>query len=918
MNLIEPTPSKRLFVGRAQELALFDQALQQEHPQWIIHILGSGGIGKTRLLERMRERARAQYPDTILVTEEVVDFYKTANHTPLGLLNDIAHQLGPEHFQAFIEEARQFRRLLAEEPDVAERHETEERVIEVFFGEYDCLVAQRSLVLLFDTCEEMRGVKPWFLHTFLPCLAKLQAGEDEQHQTLVIAGRQRLGFPSDWSQSVISRELQPFNVEEMREYFQTGGLGPALVRDEEVKQIHELAEGRLLYIALAFDWLYNEVGTVEELTALGEPFGEKLVSWVLRLGGREAQVVLYMAQAWRRMEPSLLAHLSQIGEAEAEELAEDLARFSFIKYRPPGEDFEGSVLLHDEMRELTLSYAWPRFGPGDAEEQLLRQVTEWYERRIRSLEGDEVLEGTSPPGIERTRYLLAEWLFYQCRIDLKEGAKLAEPLFRQAIHHRDLSFGELLNEELGRFRQRLARRQLDELRFREALVASRRERFEEAVETWRSLIRQPDLVPTLHTTVLQQLVEAEAYTGRLNEALAHAEEGEQQYLALLQNRCYASQHSQLERELGQLYNNWGYAYRARGDWKEALKCYDKALEMPGAAKNVARTLNNMGFVHFLRGDLSSARTYIGRGLSMRKGLDIPYELGLSYNTMGIVMEQSGRYDDAADLYDKALVAFEEARSERGRALALINLGRLRRVTNSFDDAVQYLDEARITLEHKRDYDYLVEVLNELGCVYRHRREAGDWEKAVHWLQKSLELSRAIGNTFREADNLEDLSVLHLQWAEEELEWAEEQTAAEHLRLAEERAQQALELAEEHGYEHLKAKTAQTFGDAAYVRGETERAFEHYLDTCVVMGDIASSDWGSVVQTRRRYEEMVDHLQEQLHGLSSQDEIASVAGQLREKLDERGLADQLEELTHALDQSQSVSAQIRLIEAVTPH
>jgi tetratricopeptide (TPR) repeat protein len=913
-----------LFVGRTEELDLFEQVLWHRRPEWIIHVLGSGGIGKTRLLEQMWELVQEEYPGAVLVTEEVVDFYKTANHTPLGLLDDLAHQLGHEHFQAFVGEAHRFRRLIAGEPDVAERHEAEEHLIGAFFEEYDRLVAERPVVLLFDTCEEMRGIEPWFINTFLRRLATLGTEESEETEeqsrpshAVVVAGRRQLDFPGHLERQVVTRTLRPFTTEEVQEYFRIGGLGPERVTDEEVARIHGLAEGRLLYVALAFDWLYNEVGTVEELTAPGEPFGEKLVSWVLRLGGHEAKAVLYMAQAWRRMEPSMLAHLLQIGEEGGEKVADRLARFSFIKYRPPGEDFGGSVLLHDEMRDLTLSYAWPRFGSGDAEHQLLRQVNGWYERQVWNSEGDGVLKGKSPPRKEKTRYLLAEWVYYRCRVDLDEGARLVEPLFRRAIHHLDLGFGELLNEELGRFRRRLSRPQLDELRFREALVASRREQLGEAVDIWRSLIRQPDLTPTLRATVLQQLVEAEAYTGHVDDALAHAEEGERLYRGLLEDPDDASQCSQLERELGQLYNNWGYAHRAKGDWKQALKRYGQALEMPGGAKNIARTLNNMGYVHFLRGDLIAARTHIGRGLSMRKESNIPYELGLGYNTMGIVMERSGRYDDAADLYDKALAAFEEARSERGRALALINLGRLRRVTNSFDDAIRYLDEAKTILERKRDYDYLVEALNELGCVYRHRREEGDWEKAVRWLEESCGRAEAIGNTFREADNLEDLSVLYVQWAQQELEWGEQDKAEVHLRLAEEKGIDALELAEEHGYEYLKAKTSRTFGDVAYVRGEYEQAFEHYLNTCLVMADVVASERGSVVQMRRRYEEMVDHLQEQLHELSSQEAISSHAQRLRGELYERGLADQLEELTHALDQSQSVSQRIRVVEPLTP-
>ena len=62
----------------------------------------------------------------------------------------------------------------------------------------------------------------------------------------------------------------------------------------------------------------------------------------------------------------------------------------------------------------------------------------------------------------------------------------------------------------------------------------------------------------------------------------------------------------------------------------------------------------MGYVYFLQGDLVQARTYVGQALQMRLELQIPYELGLGYNTMGFIQEQNGRIDPAADLYRKAL------------------------------------------------------------------------------------------------------------------------------------------------------------------------------------------------------------------------------------------------------------------------
>jgi tetratricopeptide (TPR) repeat protein len=550
------------------------------------------------------------------------------------------------------------------------------------------------------------------------------------------------------------------------------------------------------------------------------------------------------------------------------------------------------------------------------QQQLLGQVTAWYEDQIRDLEGEDVLMGESPPQDERARYLLAEWVYYWCLVDLDEGFKRVEPVFRQAAHQLDLSFGELLNEELGRFREHLARAQLDELRFREALMAFRREQFEEAVDIWQSLIRQPDLDQALRATILLMLVEAETYTSRIDDALAHAKDGEALYQTLLTDPAYSSRREKLEVDLGRLYNNWGYTYRTKGDWKRALEYYNKALSLPGPPKNIARTLNNAGFVHFLRGDLIAARTYIGRSLSLRRQLNIPYELGLGYNTMGIVMEHSGRYDDGADLYDKAVAAFEEAKSERGRALALINLGRLRRITNSFENATIYLEEAEDILKRKRDNDYLVEALNELGCVYRQRGEEGDWEKGGQYLEQSYDLAGAIGNIFRMADNLEDLSLLHVRWARDELGRGDKESVERHLALAEEKGQEAMRLAKKHDYNYLKAKVLRTFGDVMYIREKYEQAFDYYLDACLEMANVVQQEQGPVVQMQRRYEEMVDHLQGQLHGLASHKQVAQYAQRLHEKVVKAELADRLDSLTQVLEQTLSISQQIRVVGSVS--
>jgi hypothetical protein len=52
----QPTESKSLFVGRERELKQITGILDSGKPaRWLIQIHGDGGIGKTRLLESLRD-----------------------------------------------------------------------------------------------------------------------------------------------------------------------------------------------------------------------------------------------------------------------------------------------------------------------------------------------------------------------------------------------------------------------------------------------------------------------------------------------------------------------------------------------------------------------------------------------------------------------------------------------------------------------------------------------------------------------------------------------------------------------------------------------------------------------------------------------------------------------------------------------
>ncbi len=893
-NSFQPTTSKETFVGRQFERQMFTSILKGERPEWIVHIPGEGGIGKTRLLEMIRQDAPRRVSN-LVITKDLVDFYDVSNQTDFGLLGGIAKAIDPAQFEGFFRARMEFEELLKTGPEPAQRQDEASKVLQVFLADHKRLLQEGNRVVwLLDTCEEMGKVEHFVVETLLPALHEQEVAlfneteHDEditlQHQTLVvIAGRKSLTFPEALSGYVARWMLQPLSLADFKQFFDDKkAMGEIeAIAEKKLEQLYNLTGGRPMYIALSYDWLKNEIGTVEELLSLEEPFGEKLVGWVRRLDTLDKRVILYTAQAWRRMEPSLLARLLQIEETAAASLIQRLSKFSFVKYRPLHESYPGAFQLHDEMRDLIVKYVGLQEGE-IARNELLGQVIGWYVERI----GDpQVLDGKKPPALEHlpadlARALVVEWLYYSLQYNFKDGFCSFDKMFRHASHNLDLAFCEMLNREMERFNISLDRQEKDDLLFKEALVAFRRDQYGLAGNIWHSLIRQEDVQSRTRASTLMMLVELDSYQGKPDEAIEHATECKELYESLLAE-ANPEERESIKKDMGYLYNNWGYAHRVRGDYDKALEYFDMALAAGGQHKNIARTLNNMGYIHYLRGDIINARTYVGRALHMRRNLNIPYELGLGYNTMGIIMEHSGRMDDAADSYYKAQSSFEIANSDRGRALVLMNIGRIDRVTNRFEEAEQALKKAIGVFEQKRDLDYLIQVLNELGVVYRQRGAEGDWEKAEELHKRSLAYAKEIGRSRSEADNWEDLCILYERRASE-LRRQDDPQADHYEALAREAAGKVDELAQQYGYHYLQAKKERTLADLAFGRKDYQEAFNRYFDACYLVAHAKMSEKISPVYGQRRYEMMVDRLQAQLQALPTLEDTRKYAQLMLEK------------------------------------
>ncbi|HID29172.1 MAG TPA: hypothetical protein EYP19_04120, partial [Desulfobacterales bacterium] len=145
--------TKRL-VGRTREREAIKAAIEAEDELRVIHIIGGGGIGKTRLLEAI--------PEEILLTCSnkdrcqwggIFDLYHTDIHTNSGIEAAILRALDADGFKEYREKRAEYEKLRRAGGDPKLLEELREELWKLFVKGFNEITAQTRVILCFDTVE---------------------------------------------------------------------------------------------------------------------------------------------------------------------------------------------------------------------------------------------------------------------------------------------------------------------------------------------------------------------------------------------------------------------------------------------------------------------------------------------------------------------------------------------------------------------------------------------------------------------------------------------------------------------------------------------------------------------------------------------------------------------------------------------
>jgi len=530
-SLSETYPSARMtpeLVGRDDVLRQIQNAIRDTATSYVIHVTGSGGVGKTMLLRRILNEPAQGF--SLLVAQDLIDLYHTAHHTPEGMADAIQKLLVPDGdgFESYQKERERLEAHNVREEGIDRQRQ---KMLKAFLDDVRRLAEHNRIVLALDTVERLFSRDPvadqlglveerpvvldWLLRDFLP---------NVENAVILLAGRPESGdlranLSRVEGKVFIPVNLQGFTQEETRAYFdavaslaeETNDAATAQwlrsLPDEQRQVIfrylcdfdeqgHSLGV-RPILLALVIDYLAISGRILPALTASLKEAESKspaecrqildelergLVRVIQETGRPADDVIRDLARAPKGMDAELLARVADLRKLDgtydidqAQTLLDSLRNLSFVKVRPA----DNRVFLHDEMYDLLRRHILDHPGSMANAERVYQAMRGYYKDRINQARDDIARlyrEQPEKAPLEpeaaisarmRLQDALVEDLYYQLRYDLAAGFQAYFSYAEEAVWTNNESLDIQLRAELLNLlsdERRYAERQKDTIR----------------------------------------------------------------------------------------------------------------------------------------------------------------------------------------------------------------------------------------------------------------------------------------------------------------------------------------------------------------------------------------------------------------------------------------------------------------------
>lgn len=197
-------------------------------------------------------------------------------------------------------------------------------------------------------------------------------------------------------------------------------------------------------------------------------------------------------------------------------------------------------------------------------------------------------------------------------------------------------------------------------------------------------------------------------------------------------------------------------YRNLGRFYYFQKNYDKSLDYFSMAKDVlpepiealslaiiytglGSIYSNKGFAGF---DLELAQSQYFSALALFQDAGDSSNIAMSYNNLGLVYEQSEKYQQAVNYYQKSLDIKKILGNKKGIVVTYLNIGNVLKKNENYLQSLEYYEKGRLlSIELKDNLNYL----HLLSNIVDVKMELGHTDEAARLFEEYRELRDSIYN-----------------------------------------------------------------------------------------------------------------------------------------------------------------------------
>lgn len=206
--------------------------------------------------------------------------------------------------------------------------------------------------------------------------------------------------------------------------------------------------------------------------------------------------------------------------------------------------------------------------------------------------------------------------------------------------------------------------------------------------------------------------------------------------------------------IGRLYRETGRLEDAQVHLEAALALFEDARDDRG----IASTVDDLGKLHWLRGDYPKALASTQKALALRRKIGDRRSIGLSLNNLGLVYQDSGQFKLALDAFEQALRIRREIGDLVGVSTSLNNLGTVAQDQRDDARALELFLEAYEVAKETGDRNRIALVLTNLGETYK---RLGDPAKAIEYLKNAADIADDLGDKMGLAEAMRGLGKAYL-------------------------------------------------------------------------------------------------------------------------------------------------------------